>query len=65
MQVEIIKCHGSGNKFVMVDMVSGEAVGDMAAFSRAICSHPDVESADGLLYVVKQGDYYADRKSVV
>ena len=61
MQVEIIKCHGSGNKFVMVDMVSGEAVGDMAAFSRAICSHPDVESADGLLYVVKQGDYYAMR----
>ena len=61
MQVEIIKCHGSGNKFVMVDMVSGEAVGDMAAFSRAICSHSDVESADGLLYVVKQGDYYAMR----
>lgn len=61
MQVEIIKCHGSGNKFVMVDMVGGEAVGDMAAFSRAICSHPDVESADGLLYVVKQGDYYAMR----
>lgn len=61
MQVEIIKCHGSGNKFVMVDMVSSEAVGDMAAFSRAICSHSDVESADGLLYVVKQGDYYAMR----
>ena len=61
MQVEIIKCHGSGNKFVMVDMVGGEAIGDMAAFSRAICSHPDVESADGLLYVVKQGDYYAMR----
>ena len=61
MQIEIIKCHGSGNKFVMVDMVSGEAIEDMATFAKAICSHPDVESADGLLYVVKQGDYYAMR----
>lgn len=61
MQIEIIKCHGSGNKFIMVDMVGGNIVGDMAAFARQVCAHPDVESADGILYVVKQGEHYAMR----
>ena len=62
MQLEVIKCHGSGNKFIMVDMVADSAmVGDMAAFARQMCSHPDVEGADGILYVVKVGDDYAMR----
>lgn len=61
MQIEIIKCHGSGNKFIMVDMVGCNKVGDMAAFAREMCAHPDVESSDGILYVVKVGDRYAMR----
>ncbi len=61
MQIEIIKCHGSGNKFIMVDMVGGNIVGDMAAFARQVCAHRDVESADGILYVVKAGEHYAMR----
>ena len=61
MQIEIIKCHGSGNKFIMVDMVGENIVGDMAAFARQVCAHPDVESADGILYVVKAGEHYAMR----
>lgn len=61
MQIEIIKCHGSGNKFIMVDLVQQGDIGDMAAFAQQICAHPDVESSDGLLYVVKQGEHYAMR----
>ena len=61
MQIEIIKCHGSGNKFIMVDMIGENIVGDMAAFARQVCAHPDVESADGILYVVKAGEHYAMR----
>lgn len=61
MQIEIIKCHGSGNKFIMVDIIKMGEVGDMAAFAQQICSHPDVESADGVLYVTRQGEYYAMR----
>ena len=61
MQIEIIKCHGSSNKFIMVDMVGGNIVGDMATFAQRMCAHPDVESSDGILYVVKQGEHYAMR----
>lgn len=61
MQIEIIKCHGSGNKFIMVDLVKQGEVGDMATFAQQICAHPEVESADGVLYVVEQGEHYAMR----
>ena len=62
MQIEIIKCHGSGNKFVMVDLTRGvEGFGDMAAFAREICSHAEVDGSDGVLYVVHTGEHYAMR----
>lgn len=61
MQIEIIKCHGSGNEFVMVDLVAQASIGNMAEFARQICSHEAVGGADGVLYVVKMGEYYAMR----
>ena len=61
MQIEIIKCHGSGNEFVMVDLVAQASIGNMAEFARQICSHEAVGGADGVLYVVKQGEHYAMR----
>lgn len=61
MQVEIIKCHGSGNEFVMVDLVAQPPIGNMAEFARQICSHEAVGGADGVLYVVKVGEHYAMR----
>ncbi len=61
MQIEIIKCHGSGNEFVMVDLVAIPPITDMAGFARQICAHKDVEGADGVLYVVRMGDRYAMR----
>ena len=62
MQIEIIKCHGSGNEFIMVDMVAMQhAPLDMVAFAQKICSHPEIGGADGILYVVKCGENYAMR----
>lgn len=62
MQIEIIKCHGSGNEFIMVDLVAmQQPLGDMAAFAQQMCAHPAVEGADGILYVVKCGEHYAMR----
>ncbi len=62
MQIEIIKCHGSGNKFVMVDLTKGvEQFGDMAAFAREICAHKEVGGSDGVLYVVHTGEHYTMR----
>lgn len=61
-KIPIIKCHGSGNEFVMVDLSLGlESVGDLAGFARAICSHCASERSDGVLYVVRDGDNYAMR----
>ncbi|MBO7194916.1 MAG: diaminopimelate epimerase [Alistipes sp.] len=62
MIVEIIKCHGSGNEFIMVDMVAmQQPIENMAAFAQQICAHHDIEGADGILYVVKYGERYAMR----
>lgn len=62
MQIEIIKCHGSGNKFVMVDMVAMQCAElDMASFARQICAEPAIGGSDGLLYVVRVGEHYAMR----
>lgn len=62
MQIEIIKCHGSGNEFIMVDVTTLQPpFGDMAAFAQQMCSHPVVGGADGILYVVHEGEYYAMR----
>ena len=62
MLIDIIKCHGSGNEFIMVDMVALEQpLTNMAAFAQQMCAHPDAEGADGILYVVKCGEHYAMR----
>ena len=45
----------------MVDMVAQPPIGDMAEFARQICSHEVVGKADGVLYVVKEGEHYAMR----
>lgn len=60
MQIEIIKCHGSGNEFIMVDLVAG-SLPNMADFAREMCHHPEVGTCDGVLYVVRQGEHYAMR----
>lgn len=63
MELEIIKCHGSANKFVMLDLVACDAPrpSDLGTFARKVCAYSEVEGADGVLYVVREGGYYTMR----
>ncbi len=52
---EIIKCHGSGNDFIMVDttlIAHPEAI-DWSAFARMACDRESGIGSDGVLLVVK------------
>lgn len=62
MEFEYIKCHGSGNEFVMVDAVKYNFEGiDLAAFSRFICNREDSVGADGILLLVERDGIYGMR----
>ena len=55
---EIIKCHGSGNDFIMVDATrldSGCAV-DWSAFARVACDRTTGIGSDGVLLVVRNDE---------
>ena len=55
---EIIKCHGSGNDFIMVDTTrldSGCAV-DWSAFARVACDRATSIGSDGVLLVVRNNE---------
>ena len=60
MKVEYIKCHGSGNEFVMIDTVA-KRVDDslLPALSVAVCDRVRGIGADGILLLVQneQGLY--------
>ena len=61
---EIIKCHGSGNDFIMVDTTCGSTPTDIdwSAFARAACDRNSGIGSDGLLLVVRndKGTYGMD-----
>ncbi len=62
MKIDYIKCHGSGNEFVMVDAVKVDLRGiDLAEFSRFICNRQSSVGADGVLLLVKSGDMFGMR----
>ena len=62
MEFEYIKCHGSGNEFVMVDAVKYNFEGiDLAAFARFICNREDSVGADGILLLVERDGIYGMR----
>lgn len=62
MKFDYIKCHGSGNEFVMVDAVKHDLGGiDLAEFARFICNRESAVGADGVLLLVKQGDMFGMR----
>ena len=59
---EIIKCHGSGNDFVMIDTIreAGFEGIDRSAFARAVSDRERGIGSDGVLYVVRHDDgHYA------
>ncbi len=62
MKFDYIKCHGSGNEFVMVDAVKYDLDGiDLAEFSRFICNRESAVGADGVLLLVKKGEMFGMR----
>ncbi len=62
MNFDYIKCHGSGNEFVMVDAVKYNLDGiDLAAFARFICNRENSVGADGVLLLVERNGMYGMR----
>ena len=62
MKFDYIKCHGSGNEFVMVDAVKHNLAGiDLAEFARFICNRNGAVGADGLLLLAKRDGMYGMR----
>ena len=55
---EFIKCHGSGNDFILVDVTKDEALTkvDWSAVARVACNREQSIGSDGLLLVVRHGD---------
>ncbi len=60
--LKFIKCHGSGNDFVMIDAVEQDVQGlDLGSLSRDVCDRDRGIGADGLLLLVRQGEGFAMR----
>ena len=56
MEIDFIKCHGSGNEFVMVDAVEQDlSAVEWAGFARCACDRERGIGADGLLVLVRVG----------
>ena len=55
---EIIKCHGSGNDFIMVDTTRLESPNaiDWSAFARVACDRTNGIGSDGILLVVRNDE---------
>ena len=62
MEVGYIKCHGSGNEFVLFDTVA-EPLEGMALdrLAQAACSRTEGIGADGIVLLVRQGETYGMR----
>ena len=55
MNLEIIKCHGSGNDFVMIDETDGELFSEAQRpqLARLLCDRNGIVGADGVLFAQK------------
>ncbi|MBP3482506.1 MAG: diaminopimelate epimerase [Alistipes sp.] len=62
MKLKFIKCHGSGNDFVMIDAVA-QSIGDVNIGNLAVdvCDRSGGIGADGILLLVREGGGYAMR----
>ena len=62
MKFDYIKCHGSGNEFIMVDTVKQNLDGvGLAEFARFICDRENSVGADGLLLLVEREGVFGMR----
>ena len=57
MKLNYIKCHGSGNEFVLFDAVATDMSGvELSALSKAVCCRSTGIGADGILLLVRNND---------
>ena len=58
IEFEIVKCHGSGNDFIMIDTTLDATLQsvDWSAFARLACNREHGIGSDGLLLVVRYDD---------
>ena len=62
MKFDYIKCHGSGNEFVMVDAVKYNLDGiNLADFARFVCNRENSVGADGVLLLVEREGMFGMR----
>ena len=56
--MEFIKCHGSGNDFILIDTTASSALQgvDWSAFARVACDRSSGIGSDGVLLVVRHED---------
>ncbi|MFE8702011.1 diaminopimelate epimerase [Cytobacillus sp. FJAT-54145] len=56
MEIELIKCHGSGNDFLLIDEISNNysfTEVQRAELAKTLCNREKELGADGILYVMK------------
>ena len=58
IEFEIVKCHGSGNDFIMIDTTLDTTLQsvDWSVFARLACDREHGIGSDGLLLVVRYDD---------
>ena len=62
MELEFIKCQGSGNDFVMIDAIAQRIDPlDLARLSRTLCDRSGIIGADGVLFAVRAGSGFGMR----
>lgn len=64
IELQFIKCHGSGNDFILIDTVAqpqATAGTDLAALSRAACDRSQGIGSDGVLLLTFDGRRYGMR----
>lgn len=57
MQIPVIKCHGSGNDFVLIDEYSGSLIEEALrpGLARSLCNRAGEIGADGVLFYLNSG----------
>lgn len=62
MKIDYIKCHGSGNEFVMMDATKGDWRGiDLSALSRFVCNRESAIGSDGVLLLCRKSGMFGMR----
>jgi diaminopimelate epimerase len=59
MKIDILKCHGSGNDFILIDEFSKEynfTEEDRKCIAGTLCDRENGIGADGILFVLKSGE---------